>query len=46
MNCFHFESKFKIIKIYIYIFFFEGGGGAGVVGGWGTRVSELFLQRI
>ena len=37
MNCFYYESKFKIKR---NIF---GGGGWG---GGGTRVGELFLQRI
>ena len=50
MNWSYYESKFKIKAKY---FFFAGGGGGGRRGGGGsegggvgTRVSELFLQKI
>ena len=42
MNCIYYESKFRIKK-----YFLLGVGDLGVgEGGGGTRVSELFLQRI
>ena len=41
MNCFYYESKFRIKRKYFFFFFFSLDGEGG-----GTRVSELFLQRI
>ena len=46
MNCFHYESKFKIIKKIFFFFLGGGGGGAGEGGRGRASVSELFEQRI
>ena len=47
MNCFYYESKFKIKNSFFFFFFFWGGGGCemGVGGGlWGKAgVSEFLL---